>query len=222
MIINPYAYGSGAATDPQFANVRAGLHLDGTNGSSTFTDIKGSTWTRNDAGTFIDTSLSKFGGASLLVTSYISTPNASFANFGTGDFTLDGWLNFSSIGGFATLYSRGYTAAGGLVIQTGSGNGRFVVYMSGAVVCTESTAVTTGGWHYYKIGRNGTAVTIERDGVQTASGTSSTNLNAAAAIELFSASGGSAGPTTGHADDWRITNAWRAGSTVPTAAFPNS
>jgi hypothetical protein len=225
MLINPYRFGGGGGggTDPQFANVLAGLHLDGANGSSTFTDIKGNTWTRADSGTVIDTSASKFGGASLNVTQYISTPNASFANFGTGDFTLDGWINFSNVAGFQTMYSRGYVAGGGLVIQTGSGNGAFIVYMGGGVVCSEASGVTAGAWHYYKVGRNGTTVTIERDGVQTASGTSSVNLNDTSQIELFGATGGSGTtPIIGHADDWRITNAWRSSSAVPTSAFPNS
>lgn len=227
IIINPYRFaGGGGGSDPFFANVVAGLHFDGANGSSTFTDIKGSTWTRADSGTEIDTAQSKFGGASLINTRYIETPDASFANFGSGDFTIDFWLRFNVLTGFQSCYSRGYVGAGGMVVQTGSGDGKFNVYIGGSVICTEASAASAGVWYYYEINRAGSTVRIFRDGTQTASGTSSANINAAAPTEFMGASGGGGiNNINGWGDDFRITNGVArntAGYTPPSSAFPNS
>lgn len=56
---NIFKYG----VDPQWANVSALLHMDGANGSTTFTDEKGGTWTAV-GNAQISTAQSKFGGAS--------------------------------------------------------------------------------------------------------------------------------------------------------------
>ncbi len=72
------------------------LHLNGTNGSTTFTDEMGKTWAANAAGPTISTAQSQFGGASLLVaTDGISTAN--HADFSlTADFTIQFWARPTS------------------------------------------------------------------------------------------------------------------------------
>lgn len=71
------------------------LHMDGSNGSTTFTDseLTPKTWTAHGAAA-ISTSQSVFGGASGLFTAatsdYIDTvSNLTDFNFGTGDLTID-------------------------------------------------------------------------------------------------------------------------------------
>ena len=72
------------------------LHMDGSDGSTTFTDssLSPKTVTRYDNAQ-IDTAQSKFGGASGLFDGtgdYLTVPDSDDWNFGTGDFTIDFWV----------------------------------------------------------------------------------------------------------------------------------
>jgi len=84
--------------DSYFSSVVALLHMDGADGSTAFTDVKGHMFT--PAGNAqIDTAQSKFGGASGLFDGtgdYLSAPASADWAFGTGDFTVEGWIRISS------------------------------------------------------------------------------------------------------------------------------
>jgi len=67
------------------------LHMDGADGSTTFTDEAGHTVTAN-GNAQIDTAQNVFGGASGLFdgsSGYLTVPDSEDWNFGTGDFTFD-------------------------------------------------------------------------------------------------------------------------------------
>jgi len=69
------------------------LHMDGTNGSTRFTDETGKTVTAH-GNAQISTAPYKFGGASGLfngTNAYLTVPNSSDFDFGSGDFTIDFW-----------------------------------------------------------------------------------------------------------------------------------
>ena len=72
------------------------LHFDGANGSTTFTDESGKTWTVF-GGAEIDTTTFKFGTASGLFVrstdSWIQTPNDTDFDVGAGEFTVHCWVN---------------------------------------------------------------------------------------------------------------------------------
>ena len=87
---------------------KALLHMDGSDGSTTFTDESGTTWTAN-GNAQIDTAQSKFGGASGLfdgASDYLQTPYTADHNTGTGDFTIDQWIRFNSVATTQTLFAR--------------------------------------------------------------------------------------------------------------------
>lgn len=76
------------------------LHFNGANNSTTFTDQKDNTWTRNGS-PVISTENSKFGGASGKLSSgnYISTNNMSGFLFGASEnFTIEAWLYIPTSG----------------------------------------------------------------------------------------------------------------------------
>jgi Concanavalin A-like lectin/glucanases superfamily len=76
------------------------LHMDGTNNSTTFIDESGRIWT-SSGNAKIDTSISKFGGASGYfdgTNSYIATPYTSDFPNGTESFTIDYWIYIRSFG----------------------------------------------------------------------------------------------------------------------------
>ena len=87
------------SADPYFTNVVALLHMDGADGSTTFTDVKGHAFTAAGSAQ-IDTAQSKFGGASGLFAGPnddISTPSSSDFAYGIGDFTWELWVRMSAI-----------------------------------------------------------------------------------------------------------------------------
>lgn len=86
---------------------KALLHFDGTDGSTTFTDETGRTWTA--AGNAqIDTAQKKFGTASGLFdgASYIDTPDSVDHEPGTGDFSVDFRVRFAVNTGLQMLFAR--------------------------------------------------------------------------------------------------------------------
>lgn len=115
---------------------------------------------------------------------YLSTPNASQLQMGSGDFTIEFWIRYSSISGFQTPYSKGYTATGDLLIQTGNGNGRLIIYASGVAIITETGTASINTWIHYALVRSGSTVTLYRDGVSSGSATSTVNFNTTDALGI--------------------------------------
>jgi hypothetical protein len=79
------------------------LHMNGTDGSTSFIDSSASTHTVTATGDAqIDTAQSKFGGASGLFDGsgdYLSLADSSDWYFGTGDFTIDFWVRWDGAPG---------------------------------------------------------------------------------------------------------------------------
>ncbi len=157
-------------------------------------------------------------------------PNSPEFAFGTGNFTLEFWINFSNISGYQTIYSYGYTTSGDLLLQTGNGNGRLIVYVNGSAAITETGTASTGTWIHYALVRSGTTLTLYRDGTSTGTTTNSTNIVTTEVVGIganpISYGGEPPGtyPFNGFIDDLRITKGvarYTANFTAPTKEFPD-
>jgi hypothetical protein len=152
---------------------------------------------------------------------YLTVPDSSVLQLGSGDFTVEFWINYNSITGYQTPYSKGYTAAGDMLLQTGNGNGALVVYLSGSAVITESTGANIGQWYHYALVRSGTTVTLYRDGVSRGTATSSVNFNTTNQLAIGATgkapTGGSIGmySINGYMSNFRLVK----GTAVYTSAF---
>ncbi len=164
------------------------LHLDGADGSTTFTDEKGHTWTAH-GNAQIDTALSKFGGASALFDGtgdWIDTPDAADWYLGSNDFTIEMW--FYLLSGAADpdyIFLAGQCDATG----GGSANSAWFIHRTGngdtnpnkirGELCTGSGSVTVTGttsfsaasgnqneWHHVRFIRVGNVLRLFIDGVQ--------------------------------------------------------
>lgn len=216
MLINPYAFGPGGPTDPYFSSVVSLLHMDGTNGSLTFTDQKGLLWGAGTATTCqISTTQSKFGGASGRFAGQ-RTNCSSFPGFGTSDFTIEGWFRADNI---ATTFQSIFVRAGHAIYITGS---KLVWYEGGIQV--QSSTLLSNTWYHFAVTRSGTTLRLFVDGVKAATDfTSSTNY----ATNTVNVGANSAGTEifTGYIDDLRTTIGvarYTANFTPPTAAYPDS
>jgi len=146
--------------DPYFANVVALLHMDGADASTAFVDVKGNVITVfGDAQ--LDTAQSQFGGASAVFDGtgdYLSLPSTAGWAFGTGDFTVEGWIRIPSAltnrgligtrgsGGASPANSRWqilfYTTASTLEIHTDS-----------AIWLASTTAIPNDTWTHFELSR---------------------------------------------------------------------
>jgi hypothetical protein len=216
--------GAAGEVDPSFANVSLLLHMDGTNGSTTFSDNSSNNFSPAtvDGNVQLSTTDPKFGTAAGLFDgngdflTYGS--NVKFA-FGTGDYTVEFWMKS--------------TAGNGTPIcQPVNGNGWALIFLSNVAYLQSSynsinavqvvaTPFLDGNWHHVAICRSGTSLRLFLDGVQQGATATSSNNYTAQTISIGS------GPNfyNGRLDELRITKGvarYTANFTPPSAAFPNS
>jgi hypothetical protein len=220
------------ATDPNFANVSLLMHMDGTNGGTTFTDVKGNAVGSNQVST--DTSVKKFGTASAAFqathNSNLQITNTTAFDFGSGDFTIEAWINCTSTGsaGGAILARWGSgpsTNADWILLVDGTGKPSFVG-TNGAPSLTGPASVKDSTWHHIAIVRNGNNFTLYVDGTSAATTTSAAAIQYTAAQPLkFGIWNDITGSFyAGHMDEVRVTKGvarYTANFTPSDAPFPN-
>jgi hypothetical protein len=220
--------------DEYIANVSLLLHMDGSNGSTTFTDSSSNALTVTANGNAqISTAQSKFGGASGYFDGngdYLSaTQNAAYA-FGTGDFTVEAWIYPTS---FAATYQTIAATRGLAGVSTGwscslVSDGSLILYTNGfAYTGTVTGAVTLNAWSHIAMVRSSGNFQVYVNG--TANRSSSVALTNDFTLQTFWVGivGGNASgePFTGYIDDLRITKGvarYTANFTAPTAPFPDA
>lgn len=100
------------------------MHMDGADNGTTFADDKGKTVTAS-GGAVTKTAIKKFGTASTYfdgVNDYLSVPNSTDFNFGTGDFTVEMWVYLAANSSPDGANQRTAGLVGGQVIGTDSWN----------------------------------------------------------------------------------------------------
>lgn len=161
------------AGDPHWSKVVLAMHMDGANGSTVFTDVKGKTVTKFGTNMQISTTRSKFGGASAKFNGsndYLALPNTSDFDF-PGAFTLDGWVYMSAYGAsWTTLLSRYYdpAPAGYRIILNQAPGGAWqlsFVGSDGGVRGVNGGGLSTGGWYHIEVGYDGTTYYTFTNGV---------------------------------------------------------
>ena len=177
------------------------------------------------AGTF---SPYRHGGYSLDIgsgSSYVYTSNHSDFAFGTGYFSVEAWINFSSFtnSGFTNTQNSTSTASSGQW---------YVVFISSTVIrmgghgapnYTDATVaeMTVGDWHHVILKRDGNGFKVFVDGTEATSYSSS---GTAVASQNFSSSSGTftvgysagTGPALGKIADFRILKGGAASTSTPT------
>jgi hypothetical protein len=222
-----------AATDTNIREVSLLLHGNGTNGSTTITDSSLTPKTVTAVGNAqISTAQSKFGGASIAFDGngdYVTVPVNTAFEFGTGDFTIEGWINVPTTNAtLRCIFSIGrpvqlYHTSGRIDAYFGdndSGASYFVNPVSGPASLLSNT------WTHFAVTRSGSIFRV------FINGNAGTPVTGSAGV-FFSATGAALGtflpnpstfPYTGYIDDLRITKGvarYTANFTPPTAPFPD-
>jgi hypothetical protein len=209
--------------DPYWSNVSLLLRCDGTNGSTTFTDMSVNAHAITATGTAqVATAEKQFGTGSLSVgfsgTGYIDTPANSTFSF-PGDFTIECWVKFDATqpGGTSALFELNDYQNGILVRSDNT-------YFNSAAVSW--TGLINTSWRHLAMTRSGSTIRWFRDGVVDATTyTTSATLNSVNGKLRFGAnihtSGGT--PMRGYIDEIRVTKGvarYTASFTPPAAPFP--
>ena len=214
------------------ANTLLLAHMDGTDGTSVFSDDVGTG--RSAVGMSaignvqIDTAQSYFGGASGLfdgtTDDYIEVPSSTFA-IGTGDFTVECWMRTTASdhqGLWHIHTDSDYfpVSTGGLAVAPRVDLNGWVYYANGKTTTT-TIDCNINTWYHVALVRNSGTTTLYIDGSSASSKADTVNysgqyLNLGAYYSnLYT--------FTGHIDEFRISDTARytASFTVPTNAFVN-
>jgi hypothetical protein len=217
----------GSGGDPDFANVSLLLHMDGSNGSTTFTDLSSNAHAITTFGNAqVSTAGPKYGTGALLLDGngdYLRTPaDADFA-FGTGDFTVECWCYATVVSDNDGLFTFGGTGSSGLFLALFNSGWRLGTTGSGGSYM-DSAIPDLNTWRHVAVTRSGTSLRLFIDGVQKGSTlTNSANLtdNQLKVGYYYSDFYG----FTGKIDEFRVTKGiarYTSSFTPPTAPFPDS
>ena len=238
----PISHWGSADNDPFFANVSLLLHMDGANGSTTFTDSSSNNLTVTASGNAqISTAQSQFGGASGLFDGtgdYLTISGSSLFNFGTGALTLEMFFRIAS-GASASPFGKVLMStenaswgAGAFTLYALTSTSAFrpSLYVNDFSASTPLLQPSSGDyrdntWHYLAITRqaSGGLCKMYIDGTEVASGThtgqfGSSSRNLAIANNLVSQR-----ELLGNIDETRITKGTaRTVTATPATPFPNS
>lgn len=217
--------GVGAIGNDSFTKIL--LHMEGSNGGVTFTDDNSGgsphTWTPASATT--STVAFEFGASSMLsAVGGVSTPDSTDFTLGSGDWTVDFWLNRNGNSGTMGLFGQGNSTLTSSSIAAGFTAGNILVlsYNSGSTVVF-NTAITGSTWTHIAIVNHAGVITAYINGVAEATTGASSSFSDLASAWWVGARGDFSGAKhSGYIDEFRLSVGvarWTANFTPPTSPY---
>lgn len=153
---------------------------------------------------------------------YLKAPSNPNFGFGTGNFTVECWVN-TATKNIVVFDNRNADVAGVFLISATTG---YIGYYDPTVGNLAGTSnVTTNSWVHLAWARSGTTFKMFVNGIQEYTGTHSSNLGSLRPASVGIAYDFTTGPFSGYIADLRITNGtarYTANFTPPTAPLPTS
>lgn len=214
--------------DPHWQNVVLALHMDGTNGSTTFTDEKRHAVTVY-GNAQISTEQSKFGVASALFDGagdYLSIASSTDFNYGTGDFTIEFWMlaqTLPAAGVYAIIFDSREAAGGTQIALCLYGTTGMILYTAGGTRITTSS-LSVGSLYHVALSRHSSTTRLFINGSRSGEIYGDTNNYVTAPLKIgcgYSV----ADYFNGYIDDLRITKGvarYIHDFTPPSSAFPHA
>ena len=212
---------AGSDVDPYFTDNSVLLHMNGTNGASVFPDNSSNVYSVTAVGTpapTTQTSVVKFGSAALLgsATGYLTvgSTNVPFG-FGTGDFTVEFWINFTSVAGTQNIVLfTNVDGNTGIILQSSA-----LQYRVSNNNRISSSVISISTWNHFAISRIGGTTRMFLNGVLQGFWADTTNYTSAGGLCQFPFSNGLA-----YVDDFRTTKGvgrYIVNFTAPIIQFPD-
>ena len=159
------------------------------------------------------------GNASVLfdgTTDSITIPSTSAFAFGTGDWTVEMFVNFTSLSGQQTLVGDTYGDTAGWYLYKQSNN-KLGVYYSSSPTVSGNTLIETDRWYHLAFVRHNGITSIFIDGVMDATG-ADTNNTTVTQYYIGDTADQSSGELFGYMSNLRITRTavYKNNFTVPT------
>ena len=211
------------AVDPFFYSVTSLLHGDGTNGgqNNTFLDSSTNNFTITRNGNTTQGSFSPFsqtGWSNYFDGSgdFLTVPSNSAFQFGTGEFTIECWINKPAAANGPIVDARGSATASPYAFYVDANN--FPYFYDGSVY-TSAVAIANNQWNHIVVVRTSGVLKMFVNGVQGYSAAYTTALNPSGTVYLGGQDfGASASYTAGYISNLRIVK----GTAVYTANFTPS
>ena len=210
---------TGDTSDQYYSDASLLLHMNGTDGSTTFTDSssEGRTVTAN-GNAAISTSQFKFGGSSAYFdgSDFLSTSSSSGLAFGTSDFTVETWVYVTAEAGYGNTIVRnnnGSWASNGWTFHSDHPSSQskfsFWVYniVSDGPIVESTTSVSLNTWYHVALTRSGSTFRLFVNGTleDSYSSSSSVDSNSSAAAYIGGSSTNDSYALTGYLDELRVT-----------------
>lgn len=219
--------------DPHFNYVKSLLHMEGTVGGTAFIDEIGNTVTANGLAV-TSTAQVKFGGTSGIFPGdgdFLEISNHVDMNFGTKDFTIEGWFWFNSPSTAAQtmICKRPSSSVYGTFLISCSNRTLLVYLRTGSStwwnVNTANAFSNTSGWQHVAVCRKDGRLRSFIDGVKIADNAISSPIIDDVSPIFLGAEGDGNSNMNGYIDDFRLTIGYARYTddfTIPAAAFPNA
>ncbi|NBS61526.1 MAG: LamG domain-containing protein [Microbacteriaceae bacterium] len=157
----------------------------------------------------VSTSIVKYGTGSMYFDGsgdWLIIPYSQNINFGTGNFTIEGWFYLSSFANQYYVLGGTWTTGSSdewLVQIENNGTMRF---LTSAGTSFYTAGITTGTWYHFAAVRNGSTVTLYVNGSSVGSYTNSNSIGSTSkTLYIGVQNNGAAWPWNGYIDDLRIT-----------------
>ncbi len=177
----------------------------------------------------LDTAVKKYGTGSVKFDGtgdYLDIPGSEDFNFGSGDFTIEFWLNINSNNVTQAITDpRSSDNDNVPLVWVQGANGVVYYYTGGANKIVGTTQLATGQWYHVALARNGSTTTLYLDGSSEGSFTDNLTYIQPTTLKIGQRYTGTAFNLDGYLDDFRITKGlarYTANFTPPTAEFPTS
>jgi len=181
--------------------------------------------------TQISTAQSKFGGGSIAfdgTNDYLSFPASRGYDFASGDWTVECWVQFTSVASTPYIWQIG--SAAGTRFSLFSTSGVLNVYSSGTTVLASTTSLSNGQWYHFAVTyvANSTTTRLFINGTLDTSSTTYSSFpknsgTLTLALGWQNYAGGAGDYLNGYVNDFRITKGvarYTASFTPPTSPFP--